>query len=381
MRVVGVDPGTKSFDVVALEGGRVVSEASLDTPLVAREPQALVDAIVGLDPDLVVAPSGYGVPVTFGDEVVDPRRLAVEVLLLSTEEDISRGVSSGELGVWVYDALAKVVVSLVSRYGGRVVFLPGVVHLTTVPRYRKLNKVDMGTVDKLASAFLAIHELGAVHGDYSRVNAVVVEAGYGYVASIAVEGGRIVDGIGGTYASVGTLTAGALDLEVVAGSKTWERWDVFHGGLLYATGAPAPDDLASGGDWPGESPLRAYVEGVAKDIRRASVSSPKADVVVLTGRFGRNPTLLKLLREALEDYEVVTLRGLRGVSSAKEAAQGYAAIGMGLAGGEFKELVEHVGIREACGTSVDYVTHPRARGFVERVRRAYEESVLRPKRC
>ncbi|MEM4876796.1 MAG: DUF1464 family protein, partial [Sulfolobales archaeon] len=70
MRVLGVDPGTKSFDLVLVEDGRVLWEYSIDTATVAFRPDVLIDVISRLDIDYIVAPSGYGVPITFGDEVI-----------------------------------------------------------------------------------------------------------------------------------------------------------------------------------------------------------------------------------------------------------------------------------------------------------------------
>lgn len=385
VRVVGVDPGTKTFDVIALEDNVVKVEQSFETQLIASNPQVLVDAIDALNPDYVVAPSGYGVPVTFGNDVLDARRFAVEVLLLSTEEDIDTGVKSGEVGIWVYDALAKAVSYLVGKYSEKVLFLPAIIHLPTVPRYRKINKVDMGTVDKMASAFLAVYETSEKYGhDPSRVNLVVVELGYGYTASVAVKNGVVVDGVGGTYASTGMLTPGAMDFEVVVGAKKWNRWDVFHGGVLYSAKLQELDEIIKrfeAGEEPYAGMFKAFVEGVVKDIGRMIVSTPKADAVVLTGRHSKNAKIVKHIGELLKDVEVVTLKGLKGASKAKEAAQGYAAIGEGIVGAWFKDLVEYMGLENACGASVDYVVHPRAREFVVRVRKAYMETVRKPKLC
>ncbi|MCX8185345.1 MAG: DUF1464 family protein [Sulfolobales archaeon] len=385
MRVVGVDPGTKTFDAVVVEEGKVVLEESFETFEVARNPATLVEFLSRTQADYIVAPSGYGVPVTRGDEVVDPRRFAVEVLLLSTERDIETGRSEGEVGIWVYDALAKVVETLVREFRSRVLFLPGVVHLRTVPKYRKINKVDMGTVDKLASTFTAIYNYSQKYSvDYENVNLVVVELGYGYNAAIAVERGRVVDGVGGTYASTGTLTAGALDLEVVVNTGAWMRWDVFHGGLFNTLGVYELEKVVSGYVEyvePYFSVFNLFIESVVKDIHRVLVSTPRADAVILSGRHARNSVVRRAISELIQDLNVIESTGLKGSLSSKEAAQGYAALGSGIAGGGFKDLVEHMEIKSACGTSVDYVVHPRASKFIERVRRAYLESVTTPKMC
>ncbi|MCG2867689.1 MAG: DUF1464 family protein, partial [Vulcanisaeta sp.] len=83
-RVLGVDPGTKTFDIVVVDDGVVKAEKSLETSMIAKDPNVLIDAIKSFEIDYIAAPSGYGAPVTRGDEVIDPRRFAVEVLLLST---------------------------------------------------------------------------------------------------------------------------------------------------------------------------------------------------------------------------------------------------------------------------------------------------------
>ncbi|MFN4045921.1 MAG: DUF1464 family protein, partial [Acidilobaceae archaeon] len=247
------------------------------------------------------------------------------------------------------------------------------------------NKVDMGTVDKLASTFLAVHETSEKENvDYDKVDIIVAELGYGYIASIAVKQGRIVDGVGGTYASTGTLTSGALDAELVAGVGSWKRWDIFHGGLLEALGAVDMESIVRGyerGEEPYQSYLEAYIEGIAKDVKRALTSTPKARILVITGRHGKNETIIKRLKELLSELDARNLEGLKGASKSKEAAQGYAAVGEGIVGARFRELVDHMGIKDACGTTVDYIVHPRARGFVERVKKAYIETVSNPKLC
>ncbi len=385
MRVLGVDPGTKTFDVVAIENGVVKAEKSIDTTTIAKNPEVLISAIEACEADFIVAPSGYGVPVTRGDEVLDPRRFAIEVLLLSTEDDIRRGVEAGEVGIWVYDALAKVVDYLVKRFSDRVLFLPSVILLPTVPAYRKLNKVDMGTVDKLAATFVATHSYSQREGvDYSNVNIVVAELGFGYNAVVAVNKGKIVDGIGGTCASVGTLTAGSLDLEVVVRVERWDRWDVFHGGLFHYVNTFDMSDLAKAferGEEPLASAFRGFIEAVAKDIMRALVTNPRAEAVMLTGRHSRLGLVKKLLQDLLKDVELLYVDPIKGAQMSKEAAQGYAAIGEGIVGGVFRDLVKHMEIEKACGTVADYLVHEKLRKFREWIQSTYKALVTHPKLC
>jgi len=385
LRILGVDPGTKTFDLVVLENGVVKAEKSIETVAIAKDPGTLIEAIEAQEVDYIVAPSGYGVPVTRGSEVLEPRRFAVELLLLSTEEDIRRGVEAGEPGIWVYDALAKAVEYLVKKYSDKVLFLPSVILLPTVPVYRKLNKIDMGTVDKLAATFVAVHSFSEEESvDYSKVNMVVAELGYGYNAVIAVANGKIVDGIGGTYASIGTLTAGALDLEAVVRVEHWDRWDVFHGGIFYYVKTFDLEVLAKAFE-KSEEPLASYfkgfVEAIAKDIMRALIATPRAEAVVLTGRHSKVETVKKLLQELVKDIDIVGVKPIKGAQISKEAAQGYAAVGDGVLGGVFSELAKHMEIDRACGTTVDYLVHEKLKKFRERVQRAYIELVKNPKIC
>ena len=62
-RVVGIDPGTLSFDLCGLDNGRVFLDTSITSPEIAATPKILVDALKQAQPlDLVIGPSGYGLP-------------------------------------------------------------------------------------------------------------------------------------------------------------------------------------------------------------------------------------------------------------------------------------------------------------------------------
>jgi len=86
------------------------------------------------------------------------------------------------------------------------------------------------------------------------------------------------------------------------------------------------------------------------------------------------------MRERL-DLEVVTVEGLPGAGKAKESAQGYAMIGDGIAGGVFRDIVDHMRIEDACGAVADYIIHPGALGLRDRIRDLYRRLVVKPKFC
>src|SRR5262249_25179851 len=67
-----------------------------------------------------------------------------------------------------------------------VMFLPGVIHLPTVPPHRKLNRIDLGTPDKLCVAAVALAG--------GATDACVVELGSAFTACLPGEGGWAVAG-------------------------------------------------------------------------------------------------------------------------------------------------------------------------------------------
>ena len=82
----------------------------------------------------------------------------------------------------------------------------------------------MGTADKVCAVALAIREQADARGvaPVQDVSFILLELGGAFTAAIAVDGGRIVDGVGGSSGPLGMRAAGALDGEVafLAGSVT-----------------------------------------------------------------------------------------------------------------------------------------------------------------
>jgi predicted butyrate kinase (DUF1464 family) len=384
MRALGIDPGTRSFDIAVIEGSRVVWEKSIDTVTVAERPESLVEAVEAAGAvDIISGPSGYGVPVTFNRDIVDPYRFALEVLLLTREEDLRRGIELGELGIQVYRAITKVVVEF-HRRDLPVCYIPSCVLLPTVPPHRKVNKLDMGTADKMATAVLGVIDQSERNGiDFEEASFILVELGFGYNAAIAVENGKIIDGLGGTLGHTGFLTIGSVDGELAVMGREWIRSDIFHGGVVDICGASSMDEALrryEQGEEPYILALDAMLEGIEKAVRSMRTSIRNPEEIILSGRYSRNQGFRKLVQERLTSIAPVRNLGmLQGAEISKEAAQGYAVVADGIAEGEFSSLIKHMHINDARGTVLRWVYHPRLKDAKESLLRAYVKSVKNPK--
>ena len=200
-RVAGVDPGTVSIDVCALEGGEVLADQSFRSADLALDPAPLVDALVAHSPlDLVLGPAGYGLPLVPGEEVGE-RELSLMLLLRSDEAGARAGIGG-----------MRALIRALLGAGLPLVFGPGAIHLPTVPDHRKWNRIDLGTADKVASAALCVADQAVRLGlAYEETSFIMLELGGAFSAALAVDGGRIVDGIGGSCAPIGGRSCGALD--------------------------------------------------------------------------------------------------------------------------------------------------------------------------
>ncbi|MEM1981064.1 MAG: DUF1464 family protein [Candidatus Hadarchaeales archaeon] len=367
-RVLGIDPGTKSMDLCGLEDGRVVYERSLDNAELVKRPGLFREAVEeALPVDLIAGPSGYGVELTRIEEVPEERfeQWYYNYILLTSKEEVLKAIEEGLFGAILYKNMTEACLWM-RKERLPVVFIPSVVELPTVPEFRKVNKLDMGTADKMAVAVLGVHCQASRLGiPYREVSFILIELGFGYNAVIGVEGGRIVDGIGGTtFPGIGFLTASSLDGELVQMVGKWERGDVFVGGAATITGEMDPERFVEGKGERFELAFEAMMEGIEKAVASMRVSVKEPRELLISGRLTR----IRRIREELERRlgEVKEVGGLEGAKLTKETAQGYAVVADGLAGGRFRELVEWMGIGKAKGTALDHLYHPKARGIRER---------------
>jgi predicted butyrate kinase (DUF1464 family) len=331
-RVLGIDPGTVSIDVCGLDEGRVVLDRAWST----QEALADVDGFTRYirsagEPTLVAGLSGYGLPLVAADR--------------ATEEDWRLAFLAGPGDEGGIGGLRRLTRSL-SAAKLPLVFLPGVVHLDTVPAHRKLNRVDLGTADKLSAAALAIADQSKrLDLDAAEASLVLLELGGAFSAALAVVQGQIVDGLGGTSGPMGWRAAGALDGEVAFLAGTIDKSLLFQGGLESVV-AVRPDLEAVA--------FEGFVEGAVKAVHQMLLSAPSAREIVLSGRRAVDPNVrAALLKRLTNAPPIVELRGFARFT--KQGAQGAALIADGLAGGQYENLVENLRLRHAAGTVLDHL--------------------------
>jgi predicted butyrate kinase (DUF1464 family) len=345
-RVIGIDPGTVSIDLCGLDDDRVFLDRSFPTSEALADPSRLVELLDAAAPlDLVAGPSGYGLPLTAARDLTE---IDLRLAYLAAE-----GEPGGIGGL-------RSLMRTLARSSTPVVLTPGVVHLASVPAHRKVNRVDMGTADKVCAAALAVHEQAERRGCGERdVSFILLELGGAFTAAIAVDGGRIVDGLGGSSGPIGIRAAGALDGEVAFLAGTVTKQMLFGGGAAAIAGmsGASAEALAAASTPRGRLAWEAYLEGAVKAVAALAVSVPRAREVMLSGRLvfaaGVRDELASRLAGAIAGASVHVLTGFAKV--AKQAAQGAALIADGLAGGRSASLVDVLGVRDATGTVLDHL--------------------------
>jgi predicted butyrate kinase (DUF1464 family) len=341
IRTVGIDPGTMSIDVCGIADGQIYLDRSWPTAEALSDSTAFLDLLTRSgSPDLVLAPSGYGLPLQPAPD--------------TTEDDLSLAflARAGETGgIGGLRGLARVL----AASGLPVMYMPGVIHLDTVPRHRKLNRIDLGTADKVCAAVLAIHgQCTRLGREPEDVSLILIEMGGAFTAGVGVEQGQITDGVGGTSGPIGWKAAGALDGEVAFLAGDITKAALFQGGISsLVERAPALHAVA----------VDAYVEGIVKTVRHLRCSAPSADEILLSGRHAADEEIQNRIASQVTDVGPVRL--LTGSSRyAKQGAEGAALLADGLAGGRSRRIVDRLRVREARGTVLDnlvFITPEAAR--------------------
>ncbi len=337
-RVAGTDPGTSSLDVLILEDGRVVDQQRFSPEELQTDVALPVRWLSERGPfDLVAGPSGYGLPLVRAADCTERDRALMTLVRPDERAEESR---RGVLGF----------ASLLRALGAAplpVVFLPGVIHLPTVPAHRKVNRIDLGTPDKVCVAALALAQRSAALGiDFAAYSGCVVEMGSAFTACLVLHGGRLVDGLGGTAGPFGWSSGGAWDGEAAYLLSPLGKRDLFAGGVTAGAG-------------PTEG-RQHFVESLLQAVGGLRAVTP-FDEVVLSGRLLEVEPILAAEVERVLGGVVPVVR-LESLPEAwvKHAAQGAALVADGLAGGPRRALVESLCLRQAAGTVLDGLRYPRA---------------------
>src|SRR5262249_7704092 len=187
LRVAGADPGTSSLDLLVLDDGVVADQVRFTPDQLKADPSLPVRWLTDRGPfALIAGPSGYGLPLVRAADCTE-RDLAL--MSLRRPDDTAGG--QGGIG------FSRLVRALRDS-GLPVGVLPGVIHLSTVPAHRKINRIDLGTADKLCVAALALQQQLAAGRSLADCQLCVVELGTAFTACLAIQAGRVVDGLGGT---------------------------------------------------------------------------------------------------------------------------------------------------------------------------------------
>jgi predicted butyrate kinase (DUF1464 family) len=331
MRVIGIDPGSGSWDVLGLEGDDVFFDVSVPTKQILADPAKLLQILETNKPiDLIVAPSGHGIP--------------LKPIADMTDEDIAKANLRRSKDPTVM-GIGRVL-HMLKDAGIKGYAVPGVKQLESVKQAFKYNRIDMGTADKVCAAAAAIVDQAKVMAvPLASTGFILVEVGFGFNAYIAVEHGKIIDGIGGSLGGMGFGTAGRLDGEIAYMLDHVSKKDIYGGGLTtiagYADLSPKELFLMAKKD----ARIADAVSGFFHDMLQGifglvpSFSDPgNIKEIIVSGRASADivAQLTSSLRKPFS-FPVRTAGSIARIS--KVAAQGAAFLANGLAGGRHAGLV------------------------------------------
>ncbi len=355
LRFLGIDPGTKSFDVCCFEDDvcNVVLDISIPSEDVARDPYEIFKAIKSVNADFIVGPSGYGLEFKHISKFTDRD---VALTTLDKVDDVDIPVLKG----------LRRLLWLMKEANLNAYSIPGIIQLPTIPLHRKLNKIDMGTADKTCVAALAIWDQAREYGiSYSDVNLICVEIGFGYNAAIAIENGKIVDGIGGTiFPGPGYLTLSLMDGELAYLLGSFSKLKLFQGGAVWIalkdTIDPMSFSMKIDSDEKFKLAWNAMLEGILKAISmELTVLNSRPREIIVTGRLSRIDRLFKDIKTTIyRKFNLNTRRPRVFAEIAKDVAQGAALIANGIGNGKYRSLIDSLEIKNARGTVLDYISLP-----------------------
>ncbi len=350
-RVLGIDPGSLSWDFCGLDEDEIILDTSLPSKELIEDPKKAIAVIKSMENiDLMVAPSGFGLPLKSVKDLTEKDIFFTVLKFEKKEKDKLIGLGN--------------VLRLIKAENIPGVIVPGVKHLPTVPNYRKINKIDMGTADKLCTAVTGIRDqMERKNNRPEDVNFIMVEIGYGFTAVLAIENGQIIDGIGGSNI-MGFRACGSLDGELAYLIKDIKKKNIYKGGVSFIAGYQdlSLDEiiLLAQKDDQTKMALEAYLSDVKKAVYGISASFTNRKKICEILIAGRGAELKYLDQKMINNLsEIAPVRLMKSYSHlSKHAAQGAAFIANGLLGGKFESIVNNLRVREAKGSILDDIYIP-----------------------
>ena len=350
-RVIGIDPGSLTWDFFGLDNKEIILDSSIPSKELIEDPKKALSIIKSVENiDLIVAPSGFGLPLKKVIDLTEDDLFLTLLKFNKKEKDKLIGLEE--------------ILRLIKAEKIPGIIVPGVKHLPTIPRYRKINKIDMGTADKLCTAVTGIRDqMERLKIKPKNTNFILVEIGYGFTSVLAIENGQVIDGIGGSNV-MGFRACGSLDGELAYLIKTINKKNIYRGGVSYIA---RNQDLSlkeiislAKTDAQTNLALKAYISELTKAVYAISSSyssKNKITEILVAGRSLELQYIIDIFKNTLNDFLPVKIMRSYGHLS-KHAAQGAAFIANGLLGGEFEPIINNIKIKDAKGSILDDIYIP-----------------------
>lgn len=354
MRVVGIDPGTSSWDIFGYDVGtnEICIDTSIESKLIMKNPDLLFFSLEEIEPfDLMIAPSGFGHPIKKVQELTNED---IYYMALSTEK-------TSEI-VGLKKILHKLKQMKWKR--GEAYVIPGIKYLPTVKKFRKINRIDLGTADKVCSVVVGIRDIMEMCKiQCSDVNYIMIELGAAFSAIIAIERGQIIDGIGGSNV-MGFRASGSLDAELAYLMNPLTKTEIYKGGAISIGGnennTPEELFLRTKDEPQAKIAIQSYVDDIVKGVFAISSVFNQAtppNFILLSGRLANEKFIERIFDEKLRT--IAPVRVMKTYSKiAKRAAQGAAFIAEGLIGGNIQPIIKNLQLEAAEGNILDFIYLP-----------------------
>ena len=338
MRSIGVDPGSNSFDIFGLDDESTFIDEIIPTAEIIENPDRLISILKQAEPfDILVAPSGFGIPLKHCKDI-EP----IDIFKMTLKHK-GEGPSVG---------LQKVIEKICEQ-NWNAYFIPGVKQFLTVPAYRKMNKIDMGTADKVCACVACLWFLYQRGESFDSMNFVLLELGSWFSAAVAVVNGKIVHGIGGSDMQ-GFGSIGYLDAELAYLMQPFGKNAFYKNGMNKFIKKYYLEKIHFDPMMLDNQEIREYLDNYFERLDRDLVwlkricgfQRSKRVNIFVSGRYSKNEYIMDRLSQKMGDEFIFSSIELYS-SKCGNTAIGAALIGQGLLNGSTKNLIDHLELKNA----------------------------------